>query len=211
MMHDATLSNWRDHTITVLDFEGTGVVKGWPDEPWQIGLVQIRGGSIIQQSAYESLLRIGDRPFNRHAPGRHEELRCAMRSAPDLPSLWPVLKTFLEGTVLAAHQASTEKRYLSHAFPLHAPDITLDTLKLTRKVYPGLTSYRLDDLLKRLSLQSRVHQMVPEREPHDALYDAVGCAVLLEHLLSQPGWSSISLEALSQIQMKRHRSSRRHV
>ena len=48
----------RQITITAIDFEGTGAVKGWPDEPWQIGLISLREGRIAPESAFESLLRI---------------------------------------------------------------------------------------------------------------------------------------------------------
>ena len=58
-------------TFTVIDFEGTGSVKGYPDEPWQIGLVQIRNGKLCPETNLESLLQVGERPFNRYAPGRH--------------------------------------------------------------------------------------------------------------------------------------------
>jgi DNA polymerase III epsilon subunit-like protein len=195
----------RDALITAIDFEGTGAVSGWRDEPWQVGLIALRQGRVVPESAFESLLRIGDRPFNRHAPGRHAQWRDQMRTAPDLPALWPGLGPRLEGSVLAAHNPATERRYLSHAFPLHPPGITLDTLALTRLAYPKLAAYRLGDLLERLCLTPRVQQLVPERGPHDALYDATGCAVLLEHILALPGWDTASVETLVQAQTPRGR------
>lgn len=38
--------------------------------------------------------------------------------------------------------------------------------------------------------------------PHDALYDAVACALLLLHLLRQPGWETLSAEELAEISRK---------
>lgn len=197
----------RLHVITALDFEGTGTVKGWPDEPWQIGMISLRQGCIAAESAFESLLRVGDRPFNRYAPGRHEQLREPMRTAPVLTTLWPALAPRLEGVILAAHNTATETRYLSNAFPLHQPVIELDTLKLARRVYPQLTSYKLDDLLERLQLAGRVRQLAADRAPHDALYDAIGCAALLEHILALPGWGDAPIETLIQAQAPRRRAS----
>ncbi len=190
------MSTARDALITALDFEGTGSVQGWPDEPWQIGMIALRQGRVDPGSAFESLLRVGERPFNRYAPGRHAEQRDAMKSAPALRELWPTLCPHLEGAVLAAHNGATETRYLSSAFPLHPPTIRLDTLKLARRIYPGLRSYRLDDLLERLKLSSRVQALAPDRDPHDALYDAAGCAVLLEHILALPAWGGAPLSTL---------------
>lgn len=190
----------RQMIITAIDFEGTGAVQGWPDEPWQIGLISLQGGCIAPETAFESLLRIGDRPFNRYAPGRHAERREAMRTAPTLTALWPSLAPRLEGVVLAAHNAATETRYLSSAFPLHLPAIALDTLKIARLVYPGLRDYSLEGLLARLRLIDRVSALSPGREPHDALYDAIGSAALLEHIFTLPGWREAPLETLIQAQ-----------
>lgn len=195
----------RECIITAIDFEGTGAVQGWPDEPWQIGLISLRQGCIVPESAFESLLRVGSRPFNRYAPGRHEDLREPMRKAPSLPDLWPGLHPRIEGVLLAAHNAATETRYLATAFPLHPPAIELDTLRLVRFIYPKLTAYRLEDLLDRLQLTPRVQQLVPGRCPHDALYDAAGCAALLEHILAIPAWRGASIETLRRAQTPRSR------
>ncbi|MBT3191433.1 MAG: hypothetical protein HN341_02650 [Verrucomicrobia bacterium] len=183
-------------TITVLDFEGTGSVKGYPDEPWQIGLVQIRSGKVEADTVFESLLRVGDRPFNRYAPGRHAELRDEMAAAPTLPTLWAALRNRLEGPLLAAHNAATENRYLAQAFPLHPPCQWIDTLKLVRIAYPTLRSHKLEDLIARMQLAERLEMLVPGRSSHDALYDAVACALLLEAILQLPGWEAATTDAL---------------
>ena len=183
-------------TITVLDFEGTGLVQGYPDEPWQIGLVQIKNGAIQPDTIFESLLQVGERPFNRYAPGRHADLRAEMKVAPTLPSLWAQLRPQLEGTLLAAHNTPSEHRYLSSAFPLHPPERWIDTLKLIRVVYPTLKSHKLDDVLEQMKLTAALDAILPGREAHDALYDAICCALLLEAILKLPGWESVTVEAL---------------
>ncbi len=183
----------RNTVITAIDFEGTGAVQNYADEPWQVGLIQICNGEVATASMYEHLLRVGDRPFNRYAPGRHASLRQDLKVAPTLPSLWGELRPYLDCVPLAAHNAATEQRYLTAAFPLHVPAVWLDTLKLSKLAYPGLTSYKLEDVLDVLALSARVREMLPGRVAHDALYDAVGCAVLLCHILAQPGWCDLSI------------------
>lgn len=187
----------RDGTITVLDFESTGVVNGYRDEPWQLGLVQLEGGFVQAATCYETLLRIGSRPFNRHAPGRHGQVREQLATAPLLTDLWPGLKRYVAcGVVLAAHNAATERNFLKAAFPLQPLGPWLDTLPLSRIAWPGLASHALEALLTALGLTPRVAALVPGRGAHDALYDAVGCAILLETLLHLPGWEILSLERL---------------
>lgn len=185
-----------DATITVLDFEGTGTVQDFPDEPWQIGIVQVRGGKLDPDSTFESLLRVGDRPFNRYAPGRHAQLRNEMTTAPTLGTLWPQLRDRVEGPLLAAHNAATENRYLSEAFPLHPPRQWIDTLKLVRIAYPKLGSHKLEDLIDRMQLGERLQALAPGRTSHDALYDAIACALLLETILQLPGWEAVTVDAL---------------
>jgi DNA polymerase III subunit epsilon len=48
-----------------------------------------------------------------------------------------------------------------------------------------------------LGLKPEVDALCPARSAHDALYDAVASAMLLEHLLKQPGWSDISVGELA--------------
>ncbi len=188
----------RDATLALIDFESTGKVSGYPDEPWQIGLARFEGGRVVARSFYDSLLRVGTRPFNPYAPGRHEQIRDEIAVAPTLASLWPVLRPRLEESPLCAHNVATEKRFLGKAFPLHPAGAWVDTLRLARIAWPDLPSHKLEDLLHVARLRDRVDALCPGREPHDALYDAVACGVLLEALLALPEWKEVTLEALVQ-------------
>ena len=196
--------------LVAVDFEGTGAVKGYPDEPWQIGLTKACHDGAATGSpdaCFESLLLVGDRPFNAHAPGRHADVRDQLIAAPSLPSLWPTLTPWLAGTVLVAHNTATEKRYLGSAFPLYRSD-WIDTLHLSRIAYPGAPSHKLEALCEMLALTAALSARFPEREPHDALYDAVACALLLEHIIELPGWERITLTDLMHARPRPPRRSR---
>ncbi len=190
-------------TFSVLDFEGTGAVDGHPDEPWQLGIAVLRNGRLDASHSYESLLRVGPRPFNRYAPGRHAELRHKLTAAPTLASLWPALRTRLAGRPLCAHNVATEKRFLKAAYPLETFGPWVDTLKLVRIAFPKLRSYKLEDLVPVFDLDRRLALLLPERHPHDALYDAVACTLLLETLLRMPGWETVSVAQLCRAQPAR--------
>ena len=182
-------------TITILDFETTGTLPGFPCEPWQIGMVQLSEG-IIGQDSFESLLRIGDRPFNPMAPGNHHALRPQLKVAPTFQELWPQLVPWLHGVVLCAHNIATEKNILHQQAPLHHFGPWLDTLKLSRTAWPDATSHKLEDLTDSLHLREEADRICPGRLPHDALYDAVCCGLLLKTILDLPGWKDASLESL---------------
>lgn len=195
--------------ITVLDFESTGSVDGYDVEPWQIGMVRVRQGSLDQTDTVDRFLQVGDRPFNPRAPGRYARVRDKLRAAPRLPELWPELQPWLHRVPLAAHNIGTEKGFLRTAAPLHRFGPWIDTLKLSRIAYPDLPSHALEDLVPQLGLDATVREACPDREPHDALFDAVACAVLLQHLLHSPGWEAFTVEHLSRLRPDRYYRRRR--
>ncbi len=184
--------------LTVLDFETTGSVRGWPVEPWQIGIAEVDCGRLSGES-FESWLRVSaDRPFNPHAPGRHARLRRELAEAPSLADLWPALADrWLLNRPLVAHNIGTERGVLRRALPLHRFGPWIDTLRLVRRYYPRLASAALDDAVAALGLQGALQAACPGRAPHDALYDATACALLLTHFLSLPGWEQVTVQGLA--------------
>lgn len=194
---DSTMAIF-DAGITVLDFETTGSVRGFPNEPWQIGMVTLSGGKVDRESMFESLLQVEpNRPFNPHAPGRHAVLRDEISAAPIPQEVWPRIKSRLTEFPLCAHNVATEKKFTRAMAPMHRFGIWIDTLRIARKAWPGCASYALEDLAVTLDLKPKVEDLCPGRTAHDALYDAVASAVLLEHLLQQPGWGDITVGELA--------------
>lgn len=186
----------RDAIFTAIDFETTGHVPGWPNEPWQIGLCEIVGGAIGQ--TFSSFLRVDlQRPFNRNAPGRHAALRHELAASPSLPEIWEAVSPWLAGRPLVAHNIGTERTQLRLAAPLLGPVVWIDTLKLARHAYPGLSSYALEDLVAQFGLEKGIRAKCPGLAPHDALYDAVACGAFLLHLLGGKGWEEVEVENLA--------------
>ncbi len=198
LANDALFRPARESIVTLLDFESTGRVGRHPDEPWQLGLVRFRAGRVADGERYDSLLRVGARPFNRHAPGRYAALRAELAVAPLLPALWPSLRSWLTAGPLCAHNAGTERRFIRRAFPLQAFGPWIDTLPLARAAWPGLSSYALEELVRTLGLLPALSGLRPGLAPHDAAYDAVACGLVLERLLALPGWEQVTLAALVQ-------------
>ena len=188
----------REAEFTILDFETTGSVEGYPTEAWQLGMATIRAGAIDSDRTFNRLLHVGDRPFNPYAPGKHHQLRAELKQAPALLSLWPELKEWWLDRPMVAHNVGTEQKFVRQTAPMHAIGPWIDTLKLARFVYPEWSSHSLEDLVTRLALAPQIETHCPGREPHDAHYDAVACAVLLLHFIHLPGWEHVTLEDLSQ-------------
>ncbi len=188
----------RDCVFTAIDFETTGSVPGWPVEPWQVGMagVSAEGGVRWTWSSYLGVPL--ERPFNAFAPGRHASIRDVLAASPTLPQLWGDVAPRLVGVPLVAHNIGTERSVLRKAAPLHALGPWVDTLRLVRHGYPVLASGALEDVVDALGLAAEVRAAAPEgTAPHDALYDAIACGLLLRHFLSLPGWESATVGDLA--------------
>ena len=168
-----------------LDFETTGVVKGFPNEPWQLGLVAIEDGRPVAESKWETWFRVAaDRPFSPRTPGRWAELRETLDAAPEFMDVWPDISDRLLGVPLVAHNASTERTILVKRAPLTPFGPWIDTLRIVRKVWPLMASFALGDLIRTFGLQTKVDALCPGRTWHDALYDACAGAILCCHVMS---------------------------
>ena len=183
--------------ITVLDFETTGSVRGHPDAPWQIGLVELVDGRVTGRHREDLLYIPADRPFNPYAPGRHAALRDQLASAPPPATLWPQWTPWLLNRPLAAHNASTEKKILKNLAPLHRFGPWLDTLVLARHLLPTASDHTLSSACTALGLLPRLTALCPDRTWHDALYDAYASALLLEHALSTPPFNTLPFDILA--------------
>ena len=166
-----------------LDFETTGTVAGFPNEPWQLGIVAIEDGKVLPCTKWETFFRVdAARPFSPRAPGRWAELRNELDAAPAFMETWPELAERLVGVPLVAHNAATERTVLEHRAPLTPFGPWIDTLRLVRKHWPILKSYALGDLIRTFGLERDVLALCPGRTWHDALFDACAGAVLFCHV-----------------------------
>ena len=175
--------------ITVVDFETTRPSRDTLSEPWQVGIIQLRNGVPDPSSKWFSYLRVRGKPtFSGVTPTRAE--LCQMEQSLTLPELLPTLLRHYLCYPLAAHHAAVERNILRHAAPLHDFGVWIDTLELAKQHLPGLHSYALCDLCRQLGLQGPLQSLCPGLAPHNALYDACACALLLQFL--QNSYSAIT-------------------
>ena len=182
--------------LTALDFETTGTVRGFSSLPWQVGAVTMDARRLnMDGPQMDTLLCVPeDHPFSPHAPGTYRTRRPDIAAAPAAMEVWPDLHALLSDSIPVAHNISTERTLLRRLAPMTEYPAWIDTLPLARHTWPGLPSYALDRLIPTLGLQSRLEALVPGREAHDAYYDAVACALLLETMLALPGWEHVTPE-----------------
>jgi DNA polymerase III epsilon subunit-like protein len=186
--------------VVAIDFESTGSSPGYRNTPWQIGMVLLRDGRLCPEQQFSSLLRVPEeQPFNLYTPGRWASLRKELALAPTLPELWPTLQTWFSGRLLLAHNVPVERALLRAFFPFHNLGPWLDSLVLARLAFPGQVSYKLEDLCANLGLSEALAELCGDATAHDALYDAMACASLLQLILQEPSWRQAGLEQLSNL------------
>ena len=179
-------------TFAALDFEAAGAVPGKPDVPIQIGIATGQLGTPPQ--LYDSYLSI-DRPVTTAAQRVHGITDEQLLGSPTLPQLFPTLQEQLGNRPLVAHAHGTEKRFLA-SLPGHPFGPWIDTLKLTRKVYPQAESHKLGSLCDDLNLTPSLRALIPERDWHDALFDAAASLLILFHLIEELDLANQPLDIL---------------
>jgi len=179
------MSAIRDTVFAALDFESAGDAPGLTDAPVQAGIALMHGAEISAGSFFRTYIN-PRRAVTWAAQKVHGITAAHLSEAPDLPALWPEFRDRLQGRIVVAHGAGTEKRFL-RAFPMHGFGPWLDTLTLARRAWPGLADYSLEGLAAALGLRAELDTLCPGLTFHDALYDAAGSLLVLRSLITGAG------------------------
>jgi DNA polymerase III subunit epsilon len=198
------LPSLAETAFVVVDLETTG---GSPvhDRVLEVAAIRVQNG--VVQERIERLVEPGVPipPIITRITGINAAL---VHGKPRLDSVLPDLRRLVDGAVVVAHNASFDCNFLSSAFAragMPWQGERLCTLRLARRLIPGLHSYRLDSLCAFLGF-SFVQR-------HRAGPDAEATLSLLEHLLKAALERGVdALEQLLRIQHqpvsgKRHKGS----
>lgn len=184
-----------DIAFAAIDFESSGFGPGGEDSPIQIGIASLREGKIDVDCMYRSFICPKDsRPISHAARSVHRISEADLENAPSMLDLWPEIRSRLQNTVVVAHGAGTEKRFL-RAFPMHGFGPWLDTLQVAKRCLPNLEDYSLSALVCAVGLEPAVRQLCPDLDWHDALFDAAASLILLRHLIQATGAEAAPLSA----------------
>jgi DNA polymerase III subunit epsilon len=160
--------------FVVIDLETTGGSAVF-DRILEVAAIRVENG--VVQDRFECLVEPGMPipPFVTRITGINQRL---VSGKPSFDSLLPELRRLLDGAVLVAHNVSFDGNFLSNAFSkagLVWDGEKLCTLRLARRLIPGLHSYRLDSLCAFLGFTFV--------QRHRAGPDAEATLHVLQHLL----------------------------
>ncbi len=165
-----------EDTYVVFDVETTGLSSTY-DTIIELAAIKIKDGEEIGRF---------ERFCNPHHPlsAITTELTgitdAMVQNAPEVEDVIREFHTFIGDAVTVAHNASFDMGFLYAAYRKY--DIattkhpTIDTLELSRMLYPTLKSHRLNTLCKRFNIELTQH--------HRAIYDTEATVQLFLHLIN---------------------------
>ena len=164
-------------SYTVFDTETTGLEPGAGDEIIQIGATRIVAGKLRRQECFEQLVD-PQRSLPAASVAIHGIQPEQLRGQPTIGTVLPAFAAFAQDTVLVAHNAAFDMRFLQlkeQATGVRFEHPVLDTLLLSAVLHPQQDSHRLEAIAERLG--------VPVLGRHTALGDAMVTAEVFAKML----------------------------
>ncbi|HSQ71704.1 MAG TPA: exonuclease domain-containing protein, partial [Rubrivivax sp.] len=163
-------------SYTVFDTETTGLDPA-SDQIIQIGAARLVNGKLLRQEAFEQLVD-PQRDLPAAGIAIHGIQPAMVRGQPTIDRVLPSFHTFVGDTVLVAHNAAFDMRFLQLAEARSGVVFdhpVLDTLLLSAVVHPNQESHRLEAIAERFG--------VTVIGRHTALGDAIVTAEVLLKLI----------------------------
>jgi DNA polymerase-3 subunit epsilon len=177
-------------SYTVFDTETTGLEPARGDQILQIGATRLVNGKLRRQESFEQLVD-PQRDIPAAGIAIHGITPAMVRGQPVIGAVLPAFHAFAQDTVLVAHNAAFDMRFLQlqeAATGLCFDQPVLDTLLLSAVVHPAQASHRLEDIAGRLG--------VDVLGRHTALGDALVTAEVFLRLI--PLLAELGIHTLGQ-------------
>lgn len=139
---------------TVFDTETTGLDPSGGDEIIQIGAVRIVNCRLLRQERFEQLID-PRRPLRSSSVKIHGITPDTLVDQPSIERVLPVFRAFVADTVLVAHNAAFDMRFLElkeEDTGIRFDRPVLDTYLLSAVVFPNQESHRLEAIAERLGV-----------------------------------------------------------
>ncbi len=183
--------------IVMLDFETTGLSPAAGDRITEVAALRIADGRIVER--FVSLVNCGVRvPF--YITQLTGITQAMVDAAPCVSEVVPALLRFIGSDTLSAHNASFDEKFLTAEsrslglVPQH--ERTVCSLKLARRLFPGLPSYKLSALSASLGIRfsGSAHRAEADAEVSAKVLIHIG-----EHLARRYGVPHIEPQLLARV------------
>jgi DNA polymerase-3 subunit epsilon len=141
-------------SFTVFDTETTGLNPTEGDQIIQIGAARIVNGKLLRQESFEQLVNPG-RLIPAATVSIHGITQDMVSGKPPITEVLPAFYSFAQDTVLVAHNAAFDMKFLQlqerHTGLVFNHPV-LDTLLLSAVVHPNQESHRLEAIAERFNI-----------------------------------------------------------
>ena len=141
-------------SFTVFDTETTGLNPSEGDEIIQIGAARIVNSKLLRQESFEQLVNPG-RLIPAAGIPIHGITQDMVKGKPPITEVLPAFYSFAQDTVLVAHDAAFDMKFLQlqerHTGLVFNHPV-LDTLLLSAVVHPAQESHRLEAIAERFNI-----------------------------------------------------------
>ncbi|MET3133148.1 DNA polymerase-3 subunit epsilon [Oxalobacteraceae bacterium GrIS 1.11] len=180
--------------IVMIDFETTGLSPDMGDRITEVAALRIVKGRVVER--FVSLINCQVR-IPAFITGLTGITQAMVNGAPPVAQVLPQLLDFIGGDALSAHNASFDEKFLCAESarlgltPAHQGLVC--SLKLSRRVFPGLASYKLGQLSSQLGIQfaSAAHRAESDAEVAAQVLIHIG-----RHLVSAYGITAVEPDLL---------------
>ena len=144
----------RKLTYVVFDTETTGLSPSKGDEIIQLGAIRIINGQLLYHEVIDQLVD-PKRFVPQTSVAIHGIQPALLQGQPTIDKVLPHFHTFVENSVLVAHNAAFDMRFLQlqeEKTGIVFDNPVLDTLLLSSIIHPNQDSHSLDELAARLNV-----------------------------------------------------------
>ncbi len=167
------MTDWTSLAYVVVDVEGNG---HQPPELVELAVVPIVGGVVGEPTSW---LVKPPHPVRYFATSVHGLTTADVADCPKIADITAEVLEALDAPALVAHTAHVDVDVLRRELDKWQPPEVFDTLRLARRLVPGLPNYKLGTLVEHFKL---TEGLPDELKPHRATYDALVTARLFVRL-----------------------------
>ena len=141
-------------TFTIFDTETTGLNPREGDEIIQVGATRVLNGKLLKNEFFEQLID-PRRRLPASSTAIHGITPDMLKGQPPIGQVLPAFHAFAADTVLVAHNAAFDMRFLQikeESTGIRFDHPVLDTLLLSAVIHPNQESHRLEAIAERLGI-----------------------------------------------------------
>jgi DNA polymerase-3 subunit epsilon len=149
-----------------------------------LGIAVVQGGRLAERTSW--LIRPPELYFNRFNTYIHGIRKRDVENQPEFNELWPIIRGYLEGSAVIAHNAGFDINALRSVLDIYdipSPELYYSCTRIISKnTWPGLLSYGLASVAEYLGIEFR---------HHDAEEDAFASAEIARQACEKLGATSL--------------------